>query len=317
MKEMEIYILTGFLGSGKTTLLQKLLEKEKNRDRKVAVIMNELGSYSVDSKLLGKEATLRELLKGCICCTLKDEMENEILSLYQSSQPDVIYIEATGIAHPLEILDACTSPIIAPYVQIKAIYCVVDAARWLNRKLLNANIRLLLEEQVMYSSNIIINKIDIVTDDERTRVREEIAGKNPGAAILETTFSNGEFDEYGKPLCRPAAAEHTPAHAAHQLKMLTMTYQFSVELNKQAFLSWLSDLPGNVLRVKGFVRFHGEKSTYLIQYAYGIPVIEKMPLSLRDTIVIIGSNLQKDVHKIELKKLEKKSLDIRGNDRRI
>ena len=69
--------------------------------------MNEIGEYSVDTDIIGKENVLRELLKGCICCTLKEELEIQLHSLYQQERPDVIYIETTGVAHPIEVLGAC------------------------------------------------------------------------------------------------------------------------------------------------------------------------------------------------------------------
>lgn len=109
----ELIILTGFLGSGKSTWLTKLLQQEKLRGRKTAVLMNELGDYSVDTAIVGEDVPLQELLRGCICCTLKDEVEIQLLNLYMLHQPEVIYIEATGVAHPMEIIDACMSPLIA------------------------------------------------------------------------------------------------------------------------------------------------------------------------------------------------------------
>lgn len=106
MKKINISILGGFLGSGKTTLLQNILKEEKKRNRKVAVLLNEIGEHSVDTDIIGTKIPLKELLNGCICCTLKNELEIQLLSLYQQHQPDVIYIETTGVAHPLEVLDA-------------------------------------------------------------------------------------------------------------------------------------------------------------------------------------------------------------------
>jgi len=70
MGKIGIYILGGFLGSGKTTLLHNILKVEKKRNRKVAVLLNEIGEYSVDTDIIGKEKPLKELLNGCICCKI-------------------------------------------------------------------------------------------------------------------------------------------------------------------------------------------------------------------------------------------------------
>lgn len=169
MSKVEIHILGGFLGSGKSTLLQNLLLAEKKKNRKVAVLMNEIGEYSVDTDIIGKENILRELLKGCICCTLKDELEIQLHSLYQQERPDVIYIETTGVAHPIEVLDACLSPILAPYLDVKSIVVVLDAMRWLNRDTLSKNIQQLLNEQIKYGSHILINKSDLLKDEEKKK----------------------------------------------------------------------------------------------------------------------------------------------------
>ena len=78
MKKTEIYILGGFLGSGKTTLLRNILQQEKEEGRKVAVLLNELGSVSIDSGLIDDNVPLKELVDGCICCTIQDKLEVQL-----------------------------------------------------------------------------------------------------------------------------------------------------------------------------------------------------------------------------------------------
>ena len=109
MDKTEVYLLSGFLGSGKTTLLKNLLQEEKLARRKVAVLMNELGNVSIDSDAVDEDIPLKELLDGCICCTIQDKLEAQLQGLLVESKPEVIYIEATGAAHPVEVLDAVVS----------------------------------------------------------------------------------------------------------------------------------------------------------------------------------------------------------------
>ena len=111
MGKAEVYLLSGFLGSGKTTLLKHLLQQEKRIDRKVAVLMNELGRVSIDSDAVAEDVPLKELLDGCICCTIQDQLESQIQGLLTEAKPEVIYIEATGAAHPVEVLDGVASPL--------------------------------------------------------------------------------------------------------------------------------------------------------------------------------------------------------------
>lgn len=121
MKNVEINILSGFLGSGKTTLLQKILEKEQRGRKKVAVVMNEIGQVSIDSDSVPKNTPLKELLNGCVCCTLSDQLEVQISELLNQYDLDAIYIETTGIAHPIEVLDSCLSPLLAEKVRIHSL----------------------------------------------------------------------------------------------------------------------------------------------------------------------------------------------------
>lgn len=122
MKKVEIIILSGFLGSGKTTFLQKILAKEQQAERKVGVIMNEVGKVSIDSDSVPKETPLKELLNGCVCCTLSGEFEIQIAVLLREYDLDVIYIETTGVAHPIEVLDTCLSPLLAEKLKIRSIW---------------------------------------------------------------------------------------------------------------------------------------------------------------------------------------------------
>ena len=133
MKTTEVYILGGFLGSGKTTLLRNILKQESEAGRKVAVLLNELGSVSVDSGLIGDDVPLKELFDGCICCTIQDKLEVQLHELLTENDLDAVYIETTGAAHPVEVLDGIMSPLFAKKLEYKGIITVVDLLRWRDR----------------------------------------------------------------------------------------------------------------------------------------------------------------------------------------
>jgi len=307
MSKVEIHILGGFLGSGKSTLLQNLLLAEKKKNRKVAVLMNEIGEYSVDTDIIGKENVLRELLKGCICCTLKDELEIQLHSLYQQERPDVIYIETTGVAHPIEVLDACLSPILAPYLDVRSIVVVLDALRWLKRDTLSKNIQQLLHEQIKYGSHILINKLDLLKDEEKKKVLEEVAAINKHAKLYETQYCNISLEDIeGVELTEDK--EHETLHMKQHLHIQTMTYQFTKLINQDQLYEWLSNLPQEIYRVKGFVKFHGEKYPHLLQYSFGVPILLEQDFGFPTNLVIIGESLDKKQLAEELGGLESNSI---------
>ncbi|MDZ5609215.1 GTP-binding protein [Bacillus pseudomycoides] len=292
MSKVEIHILGGFLGSGKSTLLQNLLLAEKKKNRKVAVLMNEIGEYSVDTDIIGKENVLRELLKGCICCTLKDELEIQLHSLYQQERPDVIYIETTGVAHPIEVLDACLSPILAPFLEVKSIVVVLDAMRWLNRDTLSKNVQQLLNEQIKYGSHILINKSDLLKDEEKTQILEEVAAINKYAKLYETQYCNISLEDI-EGVKLEGNEEHKTLHVKQHLHIQTMTYQFTKSIDQDQLYEWLSNLPQEIYRVKGFVKFHGDKYPHLLQYSFGVPILLEQDFGFPTNLVMIGENLDK------------------------
>ncbi|WP_242144638.1 MULTISPECIES: GTP-binding protein [unclassified Bacillus cereus group] len=303
MKKVEIHILGGFLGSGKSTLLQNLLLAEKKKNRKVAVLMNEIGEYSVDTDIIGKENVLRELLKGCICCTLKEELEIQLHSLYQQEKPDVIYIETTGVAHPIEVLDACVSPILAPFLKVKSIVVVLDGVRWLNRSVLSANVQQLLQEQIKYGSHILMNKVDLLTEEDKNKVLEDVRAINQHAKLYETKYCNISLADIEKAEFG-SNEEHETLHVKQHLHIQTMTYQFTKPIDQERLYEWLSTLPDCMYRVKGFVKFHGNKYPHLLQYSFGVPTLLEQDFGFPTNLVMIGEGFNQDTIKRALEMIE-------------
>lgn len=279
----EVYIISGFLGSGKTTLLMHMLKLFQNK--KVAILMNEMGDFNIDGQIVG-DTPMNELLNGCMCCDLKSDVEVQLHTLYYEYKPDIILIEATGAAHPVEIYDACSVPSLMDKIYLKSIITVVDGLRFLARDQYSISTKRLMEEQVMYSHIVLINKTDVLNKEELNLINQEINRLAPFAKKQVTSYAQidnlhlqltGEAFERGK-------------HVHHGLN--SMTYHLTGPVDSRQFHNFLAKLPSNVLRAKGYVKFmENKEQTVLFQYAYGIPQYEVEIMNLPNVIVIIGENI--------------------------
>ncbi len=203
-KKIPITLLCGYLGAGKTTLLNKVLTNQKGY--KVAVIVNDIGEVNVDERLISQEAKITDtssivpLTNGCICCTLKSDMVNQIESLMKTGKYDYILIEASGVCEPMPIAQAIETIEIG---KLDNVVSVIDAARLVDEfgggdKIVEtyekndveeseADIESLLIQQIEFCSTLIINKKDLVTEDQMKKVRAVINKIQPTVKVIETT----------------------------------------------------------------------------------------------------------------------------------
>ncbi|MFB5194431.1 CobW family GTP-binding protein [Neobacillus sp. KR4-4] len=301
MKKAEVYILSGFLGSGKTSLLKQLLEDEQRTGRKTAVMMNELGKVSIDSDIVDEEdVTLKELLGGCICCSIQDKLEAQLQGLLVEEEPEVIYIETTGAAHPVEVLDAILSPLFADKLIIKGIITTVDGTRWLVRKLLSPQLQQLILEQVRHADYILVNKLNELTESEQAKITFEIQAINPNARCLLTNFSQVSIDQLRK-LSVSVDKVTQPVH----LNLTTFVYQFESAISQTEFEDFLKKLPDTIYRIKGYLKFDFSKLPFLFQFSYGMPLYMKQDMNMPLNLVFIGENIDWNGIKTQLENLEK------------
>ncbi|WP_147615551.1 CobW family GTP-binding protein [Treponema pectinovorum] len=210
-----ITLLCGYLGAGKTTLLNQVLSNQKGY--KVAVIVNDIGEVNVDARLIAEGAKITDtsdivpLTNGCICCTLKSDLSKNIENLIKSKKYDYVMIEASGVCEPMPIAQEIET---IKNGVLDNVVGVVDAARLVDEfaggnKLLNKekigeeDIESLLVQQIEFCSTLVINKKDLVTEDEFKKVRKVIETLHPGVKIIETDhgkvdvaeiLSTGSFD---------------------------------------------------------------------------------------------------------------------------
>ena len=215
-KYTPVLLLTGYLGSGKTTLLNRILAN--NQGIKFAVIVNDLGTVNIDASLIEKggivgkkNESLVALQNGCICCTLKMDLVEQLNEITRQNRFDYIVIEASGICEPAPIAQTIsTIPQLGPqyangnnYAKLDCIATVVDALRMQSefscgdtlplRNYDEEDLESLVVQQIEFCNLVLLNKASMVKPDELARVHSVIHKLNPGAEILECDFCDVPF----------------------------------------------------------------------------------------------------------------------------
>ena len=215
-KETPVLLLTGYLGSGKTTLVNKILSN--NKGIKFAVIVNDIGEVNIDADLIEKggvvdqqEDSLVALQNGCICCTLKMDLVQQLSDIVKMHRFDYIVIEASGICEPAPIAQTiCAYPQIYPDLAkdgravLDSIVTVVDARRMcdefsagndlMKKELDEDDIENLLIQQIEFCSFVLLNKADDVSPEELQKVRTIVRALQPKAEIIECNYGDVDFD---------------------------------------------------------------------------------------------------------------------------
>ncbi|MCD9021790.1 CobW family GTP-binding protein [Cohnella silvisoli] len=287
-----VYVLTGFLGSGKTTLLNRILEEAKARGIKPAILLNEVGDVNVEGQLIEKDIPMSEVLGGCICCTSRGDLGLELVQLAQEHQPDVIWIESTGVAQPLEIMDGVTEASLYAKLELKNVVTVVDARHLLDRLRIGSGKTFkLMKEQIQAANLLVLNKIDLVSEEDLSEVHDSITDWNPYAEVVKTVRSeldpailyaehdklnyceHSDKDHVHDEFCghdHTHEHEHEHPHVHHSLHdhVNVVTYYFKGNVDSNAFEAFLKQLPDEIYRAKGIVAFQDTVSLFLFQYAY-------------------------------------------------
>ena len=215
-KEVPVLLLTGYLGSGKTTLLNKILANKKGI--KFAVIVNDIGEVNIDAALIEKggvvgqkDDSLVSLQNGCICCTLKMDLVEQLKEIVDMKRFDYIVIEASGICEPAPIAQTiCSIPSLGPQyikngiLRLDSIVTVVDALRMkdefangsdlMKPNLDEENLASLVIQQMEFCNIILLNKAADVEPKELEHLKQIIRAIQPKAEIFECNYGDVDLD---------------------------------------------------------------------------------------------------------------------------
>ena len=288
--KLPVTVLSGFLGAGKTTVLSNILSNRQNK--KVAVIVNDMSEINIDSAIIQNEVSLNrseeklvEMSNGCICCTLREDLLEEVTKLAKEKRFDYLVIESTGISEPLPVAETFTfadenGVSLSDVADLDTMVTVVDAVNFLKdydeaKSLKDKGESLgeddersvadLLVDQIEFADVILISKTDLVANSEIERLKAIIKTLNTDAKIipisngdvdLNEVLNTGKFDfekaQQAPGWLKEMRGEHVPESEEYGIS--SFSYEARRPFNPEKFYNFLHNTQqyGKLIRSKGY-----------------------------------------------------------------
>lgn len=289
-----VLLLSGFLGAGKTTLLKRILSWEADLSRTV-VLVNEFGDIGIDGSLLEDSGSdVVELTSGCICCTLSADLKQSLTRILRDFKPLRILIESSGVADPTAVAEVIQKTDLSEKLVLSKIITVLDADFWEAREMFGP----LFYHQLEMAHLLLLNKVDLLEKNKISMFLDEIHKLLPNARVLptihchidpDTLWMNSQPSMVGlksMDFFRPAPANqrqrpqnkmsshaHSEKEHPHNSKFVdasgyvTFSYETSDVMDEKKFIKFVEDLPLQVFRMKGPVRF--QDRTVVVNFVGG------------------------------------------------
>jgi G3E family GTPase len=274
-----VTVLTGYLGAGKTTLLNRILSEEHGK--KYAVVINEFGELGVDNDLvIDADEEVFEMNNGCICCTVRGDLVRILGNLMKRRQKfDGIIVETTGLADPAPVAQTFyMDEDVKRATHLDAIVTLVDAK----------NLAARLDDskeaasQIAFADIVVLNKMDLVTEDEAAEVERRIRAINPYAEIRRATKSEVPIEAVmGREAFKlERILEREPEflsgedNHSHNEDIMSLSFEVSEPLDENKFNAWIGELlqskGQDLLRTKGVLNFKGQEDRFAFQAVHMI-----------------------------------------------
>jgi G3E family GTPase len=272
-----ITVITGPLGSGKTTLLRHILTVVP---RKIAILMNEFGEIAIDTKILqGKNVEMADLGGGCVCCSLLGEFEAAVDEIIATVNPDYLVVETTGVAEPDALVFDIQESL--PQVRLDGVITVIDADGLVKYPQIGHTTRI----QIESADILLLNKIDLVSEQELATITDKLHAINDIASIIPTVRCQIDPD-----LLFGIGRERLQAspHHHHQPEFESFSYTSQAIYDRVCFTEFADSLSPDVYRAKGFVQF--PEGTHLFNFVAGRWDLELFEPSSTE-LVFIGKQI--------------------------